>query len=210
MTRLSISSYHCPCVPTGWDVLALIALSHLVQARVLFLECVTHVDRCLPAYTQTGIDPSRVEWQGEDSAEQLGDKLHSGWGNVTGPETAYSAQGELRRLALLSISLSVRLSVLLLMSALRSTEVLSFCQHRSESLSTCLKFTCSLSDLSTHPMLRPSTQGEGRGVLFATVQQIPNLVYSMNHIQMYCSLSSSASIFLISCIRWSPHWHLII
>lgn len=45
----------CSCLSSslflhaGWDLLALIAKSHLVRALVLFLECITHVDRCLPA-----------------------------------------------------------------------------------------------------------------------------------------------------------------
>lgn len=52
-------------VGSGWEVLALIAKSHLVRAVVLFLPCVTHVDRCLAAQAQTGVDPGRLEWQGE-------------------------------------------------------------------------------------------------------------------------------------------------
>lgn len=62
-------------VSSGWEVLALIAKSHLVRAVVLFLPCVTHVDRCLAAQAQTGVDPGRLEWQGE-----------AGWGGGRGSQ----------------------------------------------------------------------------------------------------------------------------
>lgn len=52
-----------PVCRSGWEVLALIAKSHLVRAIVLFLQRVTHVDRCLAARAQTGVDLGRSEQQ---------------------------------------------------------------------------------------------------------------------------------------------------
>lgn len=86
-----------------------------------------------------------MEWQGEDSAEQLGDKLVQS--EVMWPAPRPSAQQRESR-APVWLSQCLSPSVLMLKSALGSIEVLSavsVCQRRSESLQSCLRCARSLS-----------------------------------------------------------------
>lgn len=118
---------------------------HLVHAPVLFLECVTRVDRCLLPSTRMGTDPSRSEWQVENFVRQLRDKLHSSRCNVTEPENICPEEcwaeflsarlGLLRCCGLLWYKRPGPVCSLSLSTQIRVTE-------------TCLKLTCSLGDFS--------------------------------------------------------------
>lgn len=128
--------FRSPQLMRLWSVTIHVALAqihpHLVHASVLFLECVTRVDRCLLPSTVMGgrIPADRSGWVRSLSGGPR-DNLHSSSRNVTEPEDIcpQDSRGE--------VPVCPSRLVVVLWPAVGSDEVLSAVtvhQHRSESL----------------------------------------------------------------------------